>query len=75
MGTDLLGSYLKKLSHYPGLYQFQFRYQDKFYRIFCSYSEKTFTCLHMIQKKTAKTPIKDIDKAIERIKIMKGDGR
>jgi phage-related protein len=58
--------FLKHLSGTDGLYEIRVEYQSNIYRIFCCFDEgKLVILFNGFQKKTQKTPKKDLDKAIE----------
>jgi phage-related protein len=68
----IFGQWFTKLKGSNGLYEFRFDESNKFYRIFAFWDteEETETLIvstHGIEKKTNKTPSKDIQKA-ERLK-------
>lgn len=59
--------FLKRLHGKDGLYEIRIEYQSNIYRIFCCFDEGQLVVLfNGFQKKTQKTPLKEIDKA-ERI--------
>jgi len=56
--------FLKHLIGINGLYEIRINYQSNIYRIFCCFDEgKLVVLFNGFQKKTQKTPQKDIDKA------------
>lgn len=56
--------FLKHLIGINGLYEIRINYQSNIYRIFCCFDEgKLVGLFNGFQKKTKKTPQKDIDKA------------
>ncbi len=56
--------FLKHLIGINGLYEIRINYQSNIYRIFCCFDEgKLVVLFNGFQKKTKKTPQKDIDKA------------
>jgi phage-related protein len=49
-----------------GLYEVRVEFQSNIYRIFCCFDEgKVVVLFNAFQKKTQKTPIKELDKAIQ----------
>ena len=56
--------FLKHLTGTNGLYEIRVEYQSNIYRIFCCFDEgKLVVLFNGFQKKTQKTPKKEIDKA------------
>lgn len=56
--------FLKHLTGTNGLYEIRIEYQSNIYRIFCCFDEGQLVILfNGFQKKTQKTPQKEIDKA------------
>ncbi len=56
--------FLKHLTGTDGLYEIRIGYQSNIYRIFCCFDEGQLVVLfNGFQKKTQKTPQKEIDKA------------
>jgi phage-related protein len=56
--------FLKQLTGTDGLYEIRIEYQSNIYRIFCCFDEgKLVVLFNGFQKKTQKTPQKEIDKA------------
>ena len=56
--------FLKHLTGTNGLYEIRIEYQSNVYRIFCCFDEGQLVVLfNGFQKKTQKTPQKEIDKA------------
>lgn len=61
--------FLKHLTGTDGLYEIRVEYQSNIYRIFCCFDEEQIVILfNGFQKKTQKTPQKEIDKAIRLMK-------
>lgn len=57
--------FLKHLSGTDGLYEIRVSYQSNVYRIFCCFDEGSIIILfNGFQKKTQKTPKKEIEKAL-----------
>lgn len=57
--------FLKHLTGYQGLYEVLVEYQSNIYRIFCCFdNNKLVVLFNGFQKKTQKTPQKEIDKAV-----------
>jgi len=55
---------LKNLTGTDGLYEVRIEYQSNIYRIFCCFDKGQLVVLfNAFQKKTQKTPKKEIDKA------------
>ena len=62
--------FLKHLSGTNGLYEIRIEYQSNIYRIFCCFDEgKLVVLFNAFQKKTQKTPKKELDKAKELMKL------
>ncbi|WP_422356341.1 type II toxin-antitoxin system RelE/ParE family toxin [Roseivirga pacifica] len=58
--------FLKHLSGTDGLYEVRIEFQSNIFRIFCCFDEgKLVVLLNGFQKKTQKTPRKEIEKALE----------
>ena len=58
--------FLKHLTGTDGLYEIRVEYQSNIYRIFCCFDEgKLVVLFNGFQKKTQKTPKKEIEKAIK----------
>ena len=56
--------FLKHVTGTEGLYEIRVEYQSNIYRIFCCFDEEQLVVLfNGFQKKTQKTPQKEIDKA------------
>ncbi|MCL4857715.1 MAG: type II toxin-antitoxin system RelE/ParE family toxin [Flavobacteriales bacterium] len=56
--------FLKHLAGTNGLYEIRIEYQSNIYRIFCCFdNEKLVVLFNGFQKKTQKTPHKEIEKA------------
>lgn len=56
--------FLEHLTGTDGLYEIRIEYQSNIYRIFCCFDEgKLVVLFNGFQKKTQKTPIKELDKA------------
>ena len=61
--------FLKHLTEATGLYEIRVEYKSNIYRIFCCFDEGQFIILfNGFQKKTQKTPKKEIEKAIQLMK-------
>lgn len=61
--------YLKKIVGTKGLFEIRVEYRSNIYRIFCCFDDSNLVVLfNGFQKKTEKTPKKEIEKAL---KIMK----
>ncbi|WP_420386181.1 type II toxin-antitoxin system RelE/ParE family toxin [Roseivirga sp.] len=61
--------FLKHLAGTDGLYEVRIEYQSNIYRVFCCFDEgKLVVLFNGFQKKSQKTPQKEIDNAV---KIMK----
>ena len=59
--------YLKHLSGTKGLYEMRIQFGGDAFRVFCFFSKNNLVLGHGIQKKTEKTPQKEIERA-EKIK-------
>ena len=58
--------FLKHLTNTNGLYEIRIEYQSNIYRIFCCFDKgKLVVLFNAFQKKTQKTPKKEIDKALK----------
>ena len=58
--------FLKHLTNTNGLYEIRIEYQSNIYRIFCCFDkEKLVVLFNAFQKKTQKTPKKEIEKALK----------
>ena len=58
--------FLKHLTGTNGLYEIRIAYQSSIYRIFCCFDEgKLIVLFNAFQKKTGKTPKKEIEKALK----------
>ncbi|MFD2910240.1 type II toxin-antitoxin system RelE/ParE family toxin [Flavobacterium ardleyense] len=58
--------FLKHLTNTDGLYEIRIEYQSNIYRIFCCFDKgKLVVLFNAFQKKTQKTPKKEIEKAIK----------
>ncbi len=72
--------FLKHLSGTNGLYEIRIEYQSNIYRIFCCFDKgKLVVLFNGFQKKTQKTPKKEIEKAVKLMEqyfelINKGNG-
>jgi len=56
--------FLKHLTNTNGLYEIRIEYQSNIYRIFCCFDKgKLVVLFNAFQKKTQKTPKKEIEKA------------
>lgn len=67
-GFHLPTTYLRRMSGTKMLWELRAKYQSKQYRIFLArITDRKIVFLHMIVKKTAKTPHRDIDTAEERL--------
>lgn len=61
--------FLKHLTRTNGLYEIRIEYQSNIYRVFCCFDEGQLVVLfNGFQKKTQKTPKKEIDKAQQLMK-------
>ena len=57
--------FLKHLTNTNGLYEIRIEYQSNIYRIFCCFDKgKLVVLFNAFQKKTQKTPKKEIEKAL-----------
>jgi len=57
--------FLSPMVGYDGLFEIKIEYQSNIYRVFCCFDEgKLIVLLNGFQKKTQKTPKKEIDKAM-----------
>ncbi len=57
--------FLKHITSTEGLYEIRIEYQSNIYRIFCCFDEGNLVILfNGFQKKTQKTPLSEINKAI-----------
>ncbi len=57
--------FLKHITGTSGLYEIRIEYQSNIYRIFCCFDDGQLVVLfNGFQKKTQKTPQKEIDKAV-----------
>lgn len=62
-------SYLKHISGTAGLYEVRIVFGSDIYRVFCFFDEgKMVVLLGGFRKKTSRTPIKEIEKAIRLMK-------
>ena len=72
--------FLKHLSGTNGIYEIRIEYQSNIYRIFCCFDKgKLVVLFNGFQKKTQKTPKKEIEKAVKLMEqyfelINKGNG-
>jgi phage-related protein len=58
--------FLAPMTGYDGLYEIRVEYQSNIYRIFCCFDEgKLVVLFNGFQKKTQKTPKKEIEKAMK----------
>ena len=58
--------FLKHLTNTDGLYEIRIEYQSNIYRIFCCFDKgKLVVLFNAFQKKTQKTPKKEIEKALK----------
>jgi len=58
--------FLKHIENTQGLYEIRIEYQSNIYRVFCCFDqEKLVILFNAFQKKTQKTPKKEIDLAIK----------
>ncbi|MBN1820772.1 MAG: type II toxin-antitoxin system RelE/ParE family toxin [Prolixibacteraceae bacterium] len=56
--------FLAPIANYEGLFEIRIKYQSNIYRIFCCFDKgKLVVLFNAFQKKTQKTPKKEIDKA------------
>ena len=61
--------FLKHLTGTDGLYEIRVEYQSNIYRVFCCFDEGQLVVLfNGFQKKTRKTPQKEINKAVQLMK-------
>lgn len=61
--------FLKHLTGTSGLYEIRVEYQSNSYRVFCCFDEDQLVVLfNGFQKKTQKTPKKEIEKAVQLMK-------
>ena len=61
--------FLKHLTNTNGLYEIRIEYQSNIYRIFCCFDKgKLVVLFNAFQKKTQKTPKKEIEKALKLMK-------
>ena len=61
--------FLKHLTGTDGLYEIRVEYQSNIYRVFCCFDEGQLVVLfNGFQKKTQKTPQKEINKAVQLMK-------
>ncbi len=59
-------NFLKHLTNTNGLYEIRIEYQSNIYRIFCCFDKgKLVVLFNAFQKKTQKTPKKEIEKALK----------
>ncbi|KAF0239272.1 MAG: hypothetical protein FD181_252 [Prolixibacteraceae bacterium] len=57
--------FLSPMTGYYGLYKIRIEYQSNIYRVFCCFDEgKLIVLFNGFQKKTQKTPINEIEKAM-----------
>jgi phage-related protein len=57
--------FFNRISGYNGLYEIRIEFESNIYRIFCCFDEGNLVVLfNGFQKKTQKTPIKEIEKAV-----------
>ena len=57
--------FLSPITGYDGLYEIRIEYQSNIYRVFCCFDEgKLIVLFNGFQKKTQKTPINEIEKAM-----------
>lgn len=57
--------FLKHLAGTEGLYEIRIEYQSNIYRIFCCFDKGNLVILfNAFQKKTQKTPMKELEKAM-----------
>ena len=58
--------FLKHLTNTNGLYEIRIEYQSNIYRIFCCFDKgKLVVLFNAFQKKTQKTPKKELEKALK----------
>ncbi|MFN8254929.1 MAG: type II toxin-antitoxin system RelE/ParE family toxin [Bacteroidales bacterium] len=61
--------FLAPITGYEGLFEIRIEYQSNIYRIFCCFDEGRLVILfNGFQKKTQKTPKKEIEKAVRLMK-------
>lgn len=59
------GKFLSHMISYKGLYEIRVKFSNNIYRIFCCFDEgKVVVLFNGFQKKSQKTPQKEIDKAL-----------
>ena len=59
------GKFLSSIKGYDGLYEIRIEYQSNIYRVFCCFDEgKLIVLFNGFQKKTQKTPLNEIEKAM-----------
>ncbi len=59
-------TYLKHIKSAEGLYEIRFKHSRNIFRIFCFFKQdKLIIILHGFQKKTRKTPKKEIERALK----------
>ena len=57
--------FLSPMTGYDGLFEIRVQYQSNIYRVFCCFDEgKLVVLFNAFQKKTQKTPKKEIERAI-----------
>jgi phage-related protein len=62
--------FLKHLTGTNGLYEIRIEYQSNIYRVFCCFAEgKLIVLFNGFQKKSQKTPKKEIEKAVTLMKL------
>ena len=60
------GKFLSPMTGYDGLFEVRIEYQSNIYRVFCCFDEGRLVVLfNGFQKKTQKTPKKEIEKAMK----------
>jgi phage-related protein len=75
--SGLKGPWFEKLTSKDGIFEFRERDQDKFYRIFAFWDNRSETktlilCAHGLDKKTNKTPKSEIERAVKiKLKYLK----
>ena len=58
--------FFKHLEGTKGLYEIRIKYKSEIYRIFCCFDEgRIIVLFNAFQKKTRKTPVKEIEKALK----------
>jgi phage-related protein len=58
--------FLSPITGYDGLYEIRIEYQSNIYRVFCCFDEgKLIVLFNGFQKKTQKTPMNEIEKAMK----------